>query len=612
MILQALHGYYQRMSADPDAGMPPYGTSMENISFALVLDAKGTLRGIEDLREQEGKKLRPRKMLVPIAEKKGNGIKPNFLWENTSYILGVDAKGKQERTDKCHAAFIAHIKAYCDTADQDLAAVLQFLEHGEKDLSAFPVSEEVIGSNIVFRIEGEPGFVHERPAARQAWANCLNRREQGLCGQCLITGERQKPIAQLHPSIKGGRDGVRGAQAVASIVSFNNTAFESYGKEQSINAPVSQEAAFSYVTALNYLLNPSNRQKVTIADATVVFWAERSSPAEDIFAGMFDPPSTTAKPESSNGTPPEDSEEGSQPDTARDDPHAAARMHDLLVAIRSGKRATDIMPDMDESVRFHVLGLSPNAARLSVRFWEVDTVGHMLDKVGRHYRELEIIPQFNNEQEFPSLSTLLRQTAVLNKTENISPVLAGGLFRAMLTGGPYPQSLLPAVLGRIRAEHARPEDKSRYRLEVVTYYRAALIKAYLIRNRKLEVPVSLDPARTDRPYLLGRLFAVLEKAQEDAVPGANATIKDRYLASASANPGQVFHMLLKNASNHTAKLRKDPERKGSAIHYEIMMQEIIDNISDFPVTMSSDEQGLFMIGYYHQRKALFTKKNKEN
>ena len=600
MILQALHGYYQRMSADPDAGMPPYGTSMENISFALVLDAKGTLRGIEDLREQEGKKLRPRKMLVPIAEKKGNGIKPNFLWENTSYILGVDTKGKQERTDKCHAAFIAHIKAYCDTADQGLAAVLQFLEHGEKDLSTYPVSEEVIGSNIVFRIEGELGFVHERPAARQAWANCLNQREQGLRGQCLITGERQKPIAQLHPSIKGGRDGVRGAQAVASIVSFNNSAFASYGKEQSINAPVSQEAAFSYVTALNHLLNPPNRQKVTIADATVVFWAERSSPAEYIFTGMFDPPSTTAKPESSNGTQPKDSEEGSQPDTARDDPHAAAKMHDLLVAIRSGKRATDIMPDMDESVHFHVLGLSPNAARLSVRFWEVDTVGQMLDKVGRHYRELEIIRQYDNEPEFPPLSLLLRQTAALNKTENISPVLAGGLFRAMLIGGLYPQSLLPAVLGRIRAEHT------------VTYYRAALMKAYLIRNRKLEVLVSLDPARTDRPYLLGRLFAVMEKAQEDAVPGANTTIKDRYLASASANPGQVFHMLLKNASNHTAKLRKDPERKGTAIHYEIMMQEIIDNISDFPVTMSPDEQGLFMIGYYHQRKALFTKKNKEN
>jgi CRISPR-associated protein Csd1 len=194
----------------------------------------------------------------------------------------------------------------------------------------------------------------------------------------------------------------------------------------------------------------------------------------------------------------------------------------------------------------------------------------------------------------------MRQTAVLNKTENVSPVLAGGMARAMLAGVRYPQSLLPVVLGRIRAEHT------------VTYCRAALIKAFLVRNKQLEVPVSLDPTRTDRPYLLGRLFAVLEKAQEDAVPGTNATIKDRYLSSASANPAQVFHMLLKNSANHTAKLRKDPEKKSWAFHYDSMIQDIMSGFGEFPATMSSEEQGLFMIGYYHQRKDFFTKKNKEN
>lgn len=582
MILQALHGYYERMSEDPDSGMPPYGTSLENISFALVLDGDGNLRGIEDLREQEGKKLRPRKMLVPIAEKKANGIKPNFLWDTTTYVLGKDDKGKQDRTDQCHSAFIEHMRAYCDPSDFGLAAVLKFLEHGDKDLSGFPNAEEIISSNVVFRIEGERGFVHDRPAARKAWATCLDQRENGVFGQCLVTGDRSKPIARLHPSIKGGRDGVRDAQAVASIVSFNKSAFESYGKEQSINAPVSQEAAFCYVTALNYLLNSTNRQKITIGDATIVFWAECTSPAEDFLADLFDP-----------------SSQSSQPETTVDH-QTAIKLHDLLQAIRSGKHAVDIVPDLDESVRFYVLALAPNAARLSIRFWEVDTVGGLLHKIGRHFRDLEIIRQYDNEPEFPPLWLLLRQTATLNKSENISPVLAGGVARAMLTGGQYPQSLLPAVLGRIRAEHA------------VTYYRAALIKAFLTRNKQLEVPVSLDPARTDRPYLLGRLFAVLEKAQEEAIPGAGATIKDRYLASASANPGQVFHMLLKNAANHTAKLRKDPEKKGMAFHYEAMMQDIISAFSDFPTTMASEEQGLFMIGYYHQRRDFFTKKSKEN
>ena len=518
-------------------------------------------------------------MLVPIAEKKASGIKPNFLWDTTNYVLGKDDKGKQDRTEQCHAAFIEHIKAYCDSSDFGLVAVLKFLEQGDKDLSGIPNSDEIIGTNVVFRVEGERGFVHDRPAARKAWAACLSQREQGLLGQCLITGNNSQPIARLHPSIKG----VKGGQpSGASIVAFELASVKSYGKERSFNAPVSQYAAFCYVSALNYLLNRTNRQKITIGDATIVFWAERNSPAEDFLADLFDPSS------------------GSPPPVSTADHQTAIKVRDLLQAIRSGKHAVDIVPDLDESVHFYVLALAPNAARLSIRFWEVDTVGGLLHKIGRHFQDLEIIRQYDNEPEFPPLWLLLRQTATLNKSENISPVLAGGMSKAMLTGGQYPQSLLPVVLGRIRAEHA------------VTYSRAALIKAFLMRNKQLEVSVSLDPARSDRPYLLGRLFAVLEKAQEEAVPGAGATIKDRYLGSASANPGQVFHMLLKNAANHTAKLRKDPEKKGRAYHLEAMMQEIIGAFSDFPATMSAEEQGLFMIGYYHQRKDFFTKKNKEN
>jgi len=579
MILQALHGYYERMCADPDSGMPPYGTSIENISFALVLGLNGEVKAIEDLRITENKKTRPSRLLVPAAEKKASGIKANFLWDTTSYVLGKDDKGNQERTDKCHAAFIELLKAYCDTSDPGLSAVLEFLSKTEKDLSIYPEWKELLGSNVIFRLDGVRGFIHERPAAQDAWENCLNQRENDNVGQCLITGKYGQPIARLHPSIKG----VRGAQQVgASIVSFNLSAFESYGKEQSINAPVSQKAAFSYVTALNYILSRESRQKITIGDSTIAFWAERSSPAEDFLADLFDPDTAISTPETTI------------------DHQTTTKIHDLLQAIRFGKHAVDFVPDMDESVRFYLLALAPNAARLSVRFWEMSTVGGLLEKIGSHFKQLEIIPQYDNEPEFPPLWRLLCQTAPLGKSENISPVLAGGMAKAMLTGLSYPQSLLPVVLGRIRAEHA------------VTYFRAALIKAFLMRNKQMEVSVSLDPARTDRPYLLGRLFAVLEKAQEDAVPGANATIKDRYLSSASANPGQVFHMLLKNASNHTAKLRKDAEKKGRAIHYEAMVQEIMNFFDDFPKTMSAEEQGLFMIGYYHQRKDFFTKKIKEN
>jgi CRISPR-associated protein Csd1 len=251
-------------------------------------------------------------------------------------------------------------------------------------------------------------------------------------------------------------------------------------------------------------------------------------------------------------------------------------------------------------VSFYILGLAPNAARLSIRFWQETSLSELLEKVGRHYRELNIIRQFESEPEFPSLWRLLVQTATLGKSENISPVLAGGLTRAMLTGAPYPQNLLPVVLDRIRAEHN------------VTYFRAALLKAYLQRNTQMEeVPVSFDPERTDQPYLLGRLFAVIEKAQEEAVPGTNATVKDRYLASAAATPSLVFHLLLKNQTNHIAKLRKDPEKKGRAVNLERMTQDIIGLFDNYPKTQSPEQQGLFMIGYYHQRKDFFTKKTQE-
>jgi CRISPR-associated protein Csd1 len=438
---------------------------------------------------------------------------------------------------------------------------------------------EICGTNLVFRLDGVPGFIHDRPAAHKAWEACLVSRGMDDLGQCLVSGLEQQPIARLHPSIKGVRDA---QSSGASIVSFNLSAFGSYGKEQSFNAPVSQKSAFAYTTALNALLARDSRQKITIGDATFVFWAACCSPVENLFADLFDPPAET---EESSAT--------------RDDQQTASKVRGLLKAIRDGRKATDFLPGLEEDVQFFILGLSPNAARLSIRFWEANRLGTLLERVGKHYKQMDIVRQYDSEPEFPPLWLLLCQTASLRKTENISPVLAGSMARAILTGALYPQNLLPVVLERIRAEHN------------VTYFRAALIKAYLLRNKRMEVPVSLDPNRTDRPYLLGRLFAVLEKAQEEAIPGANATIKDRYLASAAATPALVFHMLLKNSANHIAKLKKDQEKKGRAFHYDFMTQEIISGFSDYPKTMKAEEQGLFMIGYYHQRKDFYTKKTQE-
>lgn len=281
----------------------------------------------------------------------------------------------------------------------------------------------------------------------------------------------------------------------------------------------------------------------------------------------------------------------------------------MLKAIRDGGKPADIMPELDEDVSFYILGMAPNAARVSIRFWQETNLGDLLEKVGRHYRELNIVRKFDREKEFPPLRQLLLHTANLKgikptdswdtRNKRISPIIVGGLTRAMLTGAPYPQNLLSVVLDRIRAEHN------------VTYFRAALLKAYLLRNKRMEVPVALDMNRKDRPYLLGRLFAVLEKAQEEAIPGANATVKDRYLAAAAATPGRIFGMLLINSENHITKLKKDQEKKNLAFYYKTMIQDITAAYTDLPKTMKAEDQGMFMIGYYHQRKDFFTKKTQE-
>lgn len=579
MILKALKDYYDRMVEDSDAQMPALGISIESISFALVLGKDGELLTIEDLREQAGKKLRPRKLPVPAAVTRTSGIKANFLWDKASYVFGADAEGYSSKNRDRFDTFkqLLH-QVGTGVDDSGFFAVTRFLnnwncEHTQEVVERFQPWADVCGANLVFRLDGTTGYIHHRTPVQRAWLRNVQQKDNVERIQCLVSGEKDSPLARVHTPIKG----VRGGRTSGGIiVSFNKSAFTSYGADK---AAVAENSAFAYTTALNALLSEKGRQKMFIGNTSVVFWAECASPAEAFFANLFEPP--------------DQSEEKSG---IVDDQQPTGKIRSLLKAIRDGKRAADIIPNLDESVRFFILGLTPNAARISIRFWQVSDLGTLLDRIGNHFSHLAIVRRFENEPEFPPLWRLLCQTASQGKSENVSPVLAGAIARSLFAGLPYPQSLLPVVLGRIRAEHD------------VTYFRAALLKAYLMRNKKMEVSVSLDPERNDRPYLLGRLFAVLEKAQEEAVPGAKATIKDRYLAFASATPGQVFHMLLKNSANHIAKLRKDPEKTGCAKHFEILTQDIIAGCSDFPATQSAEQQGLFMIGYYHQRKDFFTKK----
>lgn len=577
MILNALTDYYERMAVDPESGMPLPGYSETSISFALIIDQHGELKNVMDLRDSTGKKPVPCKMKVPAAIKRAVNVAPNFLWDNTGYVLCVDGKGKEERTQKTFEAFKErHQKVSEQFDNKRLKAVSEFLSQwSKKKFSELPLHEEMLDQNVVFRLKDDDVYIHEHPSVQKIWKNLQDEVEAEYTATCLVTGA-DAPIARLHPAIKG----IMGAQSAgAAIVSFNLDAFTSYGKDQSYNAPVGERAAFAYTTALNYLLRRDNRRCLQIGDATTVFWAEKSTPSEDWISEMLDL-----------------SLEEDNPSDEVDNSVASATVRSILSALRDGKSIDEFLDEIDPDIRFFILGLSPNQSRISVRFWNTSTFGELARNVGKHYSDMAIERQYPNQSKLPQLWKLLLETAVQGKRDNIPPLLSGALTRSVLTGTRYPESLYSAVLSRIRSD------------KTITYLRAAIIKACLLRNHPEKAGgllMSLDEERADVPYLLGRLFSILEKAQRDALGKTiNSTIRNRYFGSASATPSVVFPQLLRLAQHHIAKAEygESNDRK---------IRKVMLGITDFPPRLSLQEQGVFTIGYYHQSNANYQKKEKE-
>ncbi|MBD3317034.1 MAG: type I-C CRISPR-associated protein Cas8c/Csd1 [Chitinivibrionales bacterium] len=437
-----------------------------------------------------------------------------------------------------------------------------------------PDWNDIAGKNMVFQLDGDLQFIHERPAAKRTWSEHFRNiddphKEEGMC---LVTGEYCK-IARLHPAISNVKDA---HSSGAGIVTFNKdkTAFTSFGKIQNHNAPIGMDPAFAYTTALNFLLQPGSRQKIQIGDATTVFWTERESVVEGFFGLVLNPR-----------------------DTSGED----AEIRAFLDSLREGKFPHQI----DPAIKFFILGLSANGPRISVRFWHVSTVKDICEKLGQHFRDLAMVKSFDSDPDYPGIWRLIRETANAKSQDGPPPLLGGAVIKAILNGTPYPQSLLSAVLGRIRAEQSG-KDKSGKPIANVSYTRAAIIKAVLTRkkrilNQDMEVPMALDKENDNIAYRLGRLFAVLEKAQKEAIPGANATIKDRFYSSASATPRRVFPQLLRLAQHHISKAEHGRFRDKE-------MEEIIGNIQEFPAHLGLDQQGMFAIGYYHQRQSFFAKR----
>ncbi len=566
MILHALYDYYERKSADPEAHMAPPGFEWKEIPFVIEIDAQGKPIQIEDTREGEGKKKRARAFLVPQGGKKTSGIAANLLWDNAEYVLGVDTKGKPERVAKQHQAFIAKIESLpTSRTDTGVQAVLGFLERTDTDtLSRYAMWSEIAETNpnLTFRLHGDIDLVCQRPATVKAVTT--NQEVESGGELCLVTGETDE-IERLHTAIKG----VWGAQTSgANIVSFNLDAFNSYGKTQGANAPVGKRIAFGYTTALNHLLRKDSPQRLQVGDSSVVFWADKPTELETGIVDAF-------------GDPP------------KDDPDRDVRaVESLYKAIEHGLLESD-----EGTAKFFALGLAPNAARIAIRFWQHGTVAEMAVRIRQHFDDLAI-ERSPRDPPYLSLFRLLVSVATQGKADNIPPNLGGELMRSILADLPYPHTLLSAAVRRIRAEHE------------VTYARAALIKACLNRATRYANPaikeefrMSLDEVNTNVGYRLGRLFAVLEKIQEEANPGLNATIRDRYYGAASSTPVTVFSTLLKLKNHHLSKL----DNRGRAVNLEKRIGEIMDGLGDFPAQLPLADQGRFAIGYYHQRQDFFKK-----
>lgn len=585
MILQALNDYYQRKQndADPAKRLPTFGLEQKEIPFVLEITAEGALVQLRDTREQVGNKKIGQSFRVPQGIKKTSGVAANLLWDSSEYVLGVEdpKKLEQSREKDKETEYRARLIEMCEAfvnrismlpvsalEDAGVQAVLKFLRNEPlAQVQAQANFSELAASGAVlsFRLHGDIDLVCQRPPVAAVAINTSDENDAPQA-MCLVTGEFA-PVERLHTAIKG----VWGAQTSgANIVSFNARAFESYGKteRQGENAPVSKAAAFAYTTALNHLLGKNSAQRIQVGDASTVFWADSEDELEAALANIFGEPS-------------------------KDDPDANTRaVRAMYDAMNSGKLAVP-----KDANRFHVLGLAPNAARISVRFYHCLPLSDLAARIVTWVEDLKVA-RGPNDPEFPSLFRLLTAVSAQGKADNIPPNLGGGVIDAVLAGPdvPYPSLWLNAAINRCRAEQS------------INYLRAAVIKACLNRSirrhssTEKEFSPMLDPSNDNTAYRLGRLFSVLERIQESASPNLNATIRDRYYGAASSTPVAVFTTLLRLKNAHLKKLPT-----GQVVWFEKLLADVLCPISDFPKHLPLQDQGRFALGYYHQRQAFFTK-----
>ncbi|MEO1041450.1 MAG: type I-C CRISPR-associated protein Cas8c/Csd1 [Pseudomonadota bacterium] len=587
MILTALNDHYARLS-QPDAygetAVPAFGYSLQQVGLCLSLSPDGELLSAEPLTQTttdaKGKEtVRDRLLAVPTPPKRSANVAPGFLFDKTAYVLGREIN-QRDRTLEAHEAFKSlHAEALEASNDEGLVAFRLFLDRWSPDDwdSRDDLTDVLLDKNIVFRLGTEHGFIHDRPAAK-ALRTAMLEEAAASPATCLVTGDT-RPVARLHPAVKG----VNGAQSSgASLSSFNLDAFSSYGREQGDNAPVGERVAAAYTTVLNHLLRrgEDNFQRHQIGDATMVFWADDPE-AEIQTAGMI------------GGY-----EEGNRDDVE----NLAGSLADQLAQ----GLPVEAIDDKLKKAKLYVLGLSPNAARLSVRFWETPSFGQLIERFKQHADDLRIEPPASKNKP-PAVWQLAYETGAYMgeagqekiNTKTVSSRIAGDLMRALLTGGRYPRTLLTNIVMRLRIDRH------------VTARRVAMVRACLVREARMDgkpeeewLPMAWNENYKGRGmvgYHLGRLFAEIEYTQALASDfKLNATVKDKYYGAASTVPARIFPSLMRGLNHHLSKLRKT--KKGSAMYADDRIQRILSVAEpEWPIRLSFADQGAFAVGYYHQK-----------
>lgn len=599
MILSALVHLYEELCKQ--GKIQAEGWGIAKVTHRILLDKEGHLCGIISARKkvQRGKKEKevPCEMCVPLPVTRSSGVKANFLCDNSSYFLAVDAKGNVQRTiqcfeeakklhhrvlEHCHSPVAKAILHFFDTWGSDKAEKDSLIQENLEDIIA--------GRNFVFQVDGVDAIEDEE--IRRSWENFqgtsqANKDSTSLAGQCLITGAENQKIALLHPKIKG----VHGAKTMdRNLVSFNEPSFCSYGgdDEQGKNAPVSEWAAFAYGSALNALLADQSHTQI-IGDTTIVYWSEHGISACQDFMMSF------------LGN------------------HAGLDDHTLdtiVTHMRDGLpvdlEGVEISPDEP----FYILGLAPNAGRISVRLFWRNTFRELAMNLSLHQERMKLAGPSWEKQNIPLWKTLKATVNPRAKGQAASPLMSGNLFRAVLQNTNYPESVFQNIMLRVFADQDKEAERGKSAIQKISHTKAAFIKAYLLKNGKKHwegnLQMALNENCNDVSYVLGRMFSLLENIQQSANPTINTTIKERYFNSACATPAFVFPILLKLANTHLSKL---DERK--AVYFKKKMGALMDKIMmpdegiPFPARLTLEEQGAFILGYYQETQARYKGKEEE-